>query len=448
MGYVSTDMLRFFVSVVFGVPVLCGVVLFAYLCTMRIAIIGAGAAGCFAAVNLKRMCPQAHVTVYEGGRKPLAKVAVTGGGRCNLTNSFAQVRSLAMVYPRGERLMKRLLREFSHTDACAWFEREGVKLVTQADCCVFPQSQDAMEIVGTLMRLMARSGVTLKTGHRVGLIERAGGAADAGTYTITFAGDRALPQAEADIVVVTTGGSPKASGLDMLRNTGVDIVPPVPSLFSLCMPGNPVRELMGTVVEDVSVSLAGTKLRASGPLLITHWGMSGPAVLKLSSYAARILSEGGYKAVLNVNWTGDGGEADAQELLTALAVRNPQKQLSSAYPDFLNARLWQHLLSRSGLNASMRWGEQGRKGMNRLVNTLVNSQYPVDGKNRFKEEFVTCGGVSLTSVDPHTLECRTSPGLYFAGEVLDVDAITGGFNLQAAWTMGFVVARSVAYLSS
>lgn len=411
---------------------------------MRIAVIGAGAAGCFAAVNLKRMCPGAHITVYEGGRKPLAKVAVTGGGRCNLTNSFAGVKSLAAVYPRGERLMKRLLREFSHEDAYAWFEREGVRLVTQADCCVFPQSQDAMEIVQTLTRLMARSGVVLKTGHRVELIERTGGGVGTDSYVITFAGSGMLPQAKADVVIVTTGGSPKASGLAMLRRTGVETVPPVPSLFSLCMPGNHVRELMGTVVEHATVSFAGMKLRASGPLLITHWGMSGPAVLKLSSYAARILSESGYKAMLNVNWTGDGSEADAHDMLAALAAGNPQKQLSSVYPVYLNARLWQHLLSCSGLSGSMRWSELGRKGMNRLVNTLTNSQYPVDGKNRFKEEFVTCGGVSLSSVDPHTLECRTSPGLYFAGEVLDVDAVTGGFNLQAAWTMGYVVARAVA----
>lgn len=421
-----------------------GIVLFAYLCTMRIAIIGAGAAGCFAAVNLKRMCPDVHVTVYESGRKPLAKVAVTGGGRCNLTNSFERVRSLAAVYPRGERLMKRLLREFSHEDVCKWFEREGVRLVTQDDCCVFPQSQDAMEIVGTLTRLMHRHGVELRIGHRVELIERRGGEGTAaGEYSIGFAGG-ALKPVTADVVIVTTGGSPKMSGLDMLRHTGVETVPPVPSLFSLCLPGDPVRELMGTVVADTTVALAGTKLRASGPLLITHWGMSGPAVLKLSSYAARILNENGYAGTLGVNWTGSGNEADAQEMLARLAAENPQKQLSSVYPEYLNARLWLHLLSRSGINAAMRWGELGRKGMNRLVNTLTNSLYRVDGKNRFKEEFVTCGGVSLGSVDPHTLECRTSRGLYFAGEVLDVDAITGGFNLQAAWTMAYVVARAVS----
>lgn len=410
---------------------------------MRIAIIGGGAAGCFAAVNVKRMCPGAHVTVFESGSRLLAKVAVTGGGRCNLTNSFEGVRSLAAVYPRGERLMKRLLRVFGNGDASDWFEREGVRLVTQDDCCVFPQSQDAMEIVDTLTRLMRRSGVEMQTSHRVTLIEPCCYDGGAGCYRIGFA-DEAQAAVTADVVVVTTGGSPKASGLDMLRLLDIETVSPVPSLFSLCLPGDSVTSLMGTVVEDATVALAGTKLRASGPLLVTHWGMSGPAVLKLSSYAARLLSESGYKATLCVNWLGDTGEAETSEMLMEYVVKHPQKQLSSLYPQQLNARLWQHLLDRSTLNPAMRWGELGRKGMNRLVNTLTNSHYAVDGKNRFKDEFVTCGGVALASVDPRTLECRRHRGLYFAGEVLDVDAITGGFNLQAAWTMGYVVAKAIA----
>ncbi len=410
---------------------------------MRIAIVGAGAAGCFAAVNLKRMCPQANITIYEGGRKPLAKVAVTGGGRCNLTNSFARVRSLAAVYPRGERLMKRLLREFSHEDAYRWFESEGVRLVTQDDCCVFPQSQDAMEIVSTLIRLIRRNGIELRTGHRVTLIERNENGEGTSEFRVSFAGE-AVPEAMADVVIVTAGGSPKASGLDMLRPLDVRTVSPVPSLFSICLPGDPIRELTGTVVEDVSVSLTGSKMHADGPLLITHVGMSGPAILKLSSYAARTLAENGYKATLSVNWTGGGNEADALETITGLAVRNPQKQLASVYPPYLNSRLWTHLLSHSGLNVSMRWAELGRKGMNRLVNTLTNSQYQIDGKNRFKEEFVTCGGVALEEINHQTLESKNCPGLYFAGEVLDVDAITGGFNLQAAWTMGYVVAKAIS----
>lgn len=407
---------------------------------INIAIIGAGAAGCFAAVSLSRLCPQAAVTIYESGRKPLAKVAITGGGRCNLTNSFEHVRSMAAVYPRGERLMKRLLREFSHDDVCRWFENESVKLVTQPDGCVFPCSQDAMEIVGTLTRLMQRGGVTIKAGHRVRLIEKA---TDGNGFRISFADDTTEPQ-QADIVLVTTGGSPKPSGLDMLRPLGIETAEPVPSLFSLCLPDDEITSLMGTVVEDVTAGLAGTKLRATGPLLITHWGMSGPAILKLSSYAARQLHDKAYRATLFVNWLGDVNETQAAELLSVLAKENPQKQLASVHPPQLNARLWEYLLRRAGLNAAMRWTEIGKKGKNRLVSELTNSLYKVDGKNRFKDEFVTCGGVSLGSIDPRTLQCRTVPGLFFAGEVLDVDAITGGFNLQAAWTMGYVAAQSIA----
>lgn len=429
---------------------------------MKVAVVGAGAAGCFAAVNLKKMRPEAHVTVYESGRKPLAKVSVTGGGRCNLTNSFEGVRSMESVYPRGHRLMKRLLREFSHEDTYEWFEHEGVRLVTQDDCCVFPQSQDAMDIVGTLTRLMHSRGVKLLTGHRVVDIRPVAAmhAADAALhgdgpaaprYTVV-AGRAGQPDgsevaADYDVVIVTTGGSPKASGFGMLGSLGVETVGPVPSLFSLCLPESGITAMTGTVVDNVTAGLAGTKLRASGPLLITHWGMSGPAILKLSSYAARLLHDGGYKAELSINWLGDASEAEAVETVMELAVRHPQKQLSSLYPQQFNARLWQYMLDSSALNPAMRWAEMGRKGMNRLVNTLVNSRYRVDGKNRFKEEFVTCGGVSLDMVDSRTLECRIHPGLYFAGEVLDVDAITGGFNLQAAWTMGYVVARAVSNLS-
>lgn|SRR5574344_337822 len=410
---------------------------------MHVAIIGAGAAGCFTAINLKKLNPQINVTVYEGGVKPLAKVAVTGGGRCNLTNSFEDVRSIASVYPRGERLMKRLLHEFSHEHACQWFEREGVRLVTQDDRCIFPQSQDAMEIVNTFIRLMNKHGVTIKTKHRVTHIERHSSEdnPDKG-FRIHFA-DRQILPIHADAVVITTGGQPKSEGMDMLKDFALDFIHPVPSLFSICLPNHPIREHTGTVVKEVEVCLTGTKHRAYGALLITHWGMSGPAILKLSSYAARTLYEKDYKAQMSVNWFGGSNETEVMGILTEMAEDNPQKQMSTAHPLHINGRLWNHLLIQSGLNPSQKWCELGRKGYNRLVSTLTNNLYSIDGKNRFKEEFVTCGGVSLSNVNPKTLECRTCKNLFFAGEILDVDAITGGFNLQAAWTMGYVVAKTI-----
>lgn len=414
---------------------------------MRIAIIGAGAAGCFAAVNLRRMLPHAPITIYESGRRPLAKVAVSGGGRCNLTNSFGNVRSLSATYPRGERLMKRLLREFGHTDACGWFEREGVRLTTQDDGCVFPRSQDAMEIVNTLTRLLRDGDIAVRTAHRVSLIEPVRQDTEHGNggggYRIRFA-DGELPEARAGVVLVTTGGFQKRGSTEMLRALDVDIVEPVPSLFSICLPGDGITSLTGTVTEHAEVGIAGTRLRAEGPLLITHWGMSGPAILKLSSYAARMLHDNGYRAALTVNWLGGAGEAETAGMLAGIASANPQKMVATVCPPGLNARLWAFLLSRCGVDGSLRWSETGRKGINRMVNVLTNSMFQADGRCRFKEEFVTCGGVSLGSINPGTLECRAHKGLFFAGEVLDVDAVTGGFNLQAAWTMGHTAAKSIA----
>lgn len=436
---------------------------------MKIAIIGAGAAGCFCAVELKRRMPSASVEVFEAGAKALAKVAITGGGRCNLTNSFEGISSLSAAYPRGDKLMKRLFRTFDQKSAWRWFENEGVKLVLQKDHCVFPASQDAMEIVNTLLARMRQAGVTLHTKRKVtGIFPRPDGG-----YTLSVSElskvqslrhaqlprgsvpefvEGPMPQKyqrrddrnfQADIVVVTTGGSPELTGLGMLDGLELEIVPPVPSLFTLNLPGSPVRELMGTVVDNANASLVGTKLKAAGPLLITHWGMSGPAILKLSSYAARYLAEKEYSATLSVNWFGGLGEQDVRDRILSLSKDNPQKQILNSHPSELPSRLWNYLISKCGIREDTRWAELGSKGMNRLVNTLINDEYQIRGKSRFKEEFVTCGGVALSNINLNTLESKTHPGLYFAGEVLDVDAITGGFNLQAAWSMGYTVARSI-----
>lgn len=396
-----------------------------------------------------------EVTVYEAGRKPLAKVAVTGGGRCNLTNSFAAVRSLESVYPRGHRLMKRLLKEFGSAETCRWFEAEGVRLVTQTDQCVFPVSQDAMEIVDALLSGMNRAGAVVMTGHRVSLIKDMGENAAGARYRLAFSADsagRPVPDADADIVLVTTGGCSK-QWLSMLEGLGLETSEPIPSLFSfnIGVPGQPeeirngeLSALMGTVVENAVVGLAGTRFRAEGPLLITDWGMSGPAILKLSSYAARHLAENGYRAALMVNWLGHLREAGVSEMLSGIADENPQKLVSNVYPEVFNGRLWEFLLRRAGVPETRRWAELGKKGMSRLVSVLACDSYPVTGRNKFKGEFVTCGGVSLSCIDPNTLECRSHPGLYFAGEVLDIDAITGGFNLQAAWTTGYLAGRSIS----
>lgn len=405
---------------------------------MRIVIIGAGAAGCFAAIEVKRGCPEAEVTVLEKGTKPLAKVAITGGGRCNLTNSFAEVRSLEQVYPRGFRLMKKLFHHFSPTDAYEWYEREGVGLVTQDDECVFPKSQDAMEIVFTLTSLMNRLGVKALCGCKVTDI-----APHLPYYAVSYTKAEKAHVIEADKVIVTTGGHPSPSGFDMLKSLDLEIVSPVPSLFSLCIADKSLTSLMGTVVEQAQVSLAGTKIKTSGPLLITHWGISGPAVLKLSSHGARILAEKHYEADVMVNWLYEMSNDDVHNMLVSYVAKHSAKKITSAYPSALNARLWTHLVQRAKLSAEMRWSELQGKAFNRLLSVLTSDTYHVTGKNRYKDEFVTCGGVSLNCLKHDTLEAKNHPGLYFAGEVTDVDAITGGFNLQAAWTMGWVVASSL-----
>lgn len=410
---------------------------------LNIAIIGAGAAGCFAAIEIQRQRPDAVVTVYESASRPLAKVAITGGGRCNLTNTFAEVDNLAAVYPRGDKLLRRALNAFSEHDTWEWFEREGVRLVAQDDQCVFPQSQDAMEIVRTLTGLMMRHGVTLRTHHKAASIRH-----ESDGYHITFA-DEHCPPAVADRVLVTAGGQPRTKGFDMLAPLGLRIEAPVPSLFTFNIEGHWHTELMGCVVEHTTVTLAGTKLKSSGPLLLTHWGMSGPAILRLSSYAARLLAERDYKGTLVVNWLGAITDDAARQMLQHVAADNPRKLITTTPPQGITARFWQALLERYDIVAPAadklipRWAELGKKQLSRMVTALTADVHTITGRCAFKEEFVTCGGVSLKEVNPTTMESRQHPGLFFAGEVLDIDALTGGFNLQAAWSTGYVAAQNI-----
>lgn len=407
---------------------------------MRVAVIGAGAAGCFAAINIKRLRSDADVHIYEAGSRPLAKVAITGGGRCNLTNSFAEVGSMEGVYPRGTRLMTRILKEFGHAEVMEWFENEGVRLVVQDDQCVFPRSQDAMEIVNCLLEALKSSGVKIFTGHRAESLTH-----DGDKYHIAFrTSNENHTEVDADIVLVTVGGASRKSSLDFLGNLELEMIQTVPSLFSLNLDDKAVRQLAGAVVTDATAILVGTKFKASGPLLITDWGMSGPAILKLSSYAAVWLSEHGYKAELSVNWYGQCNENEVRGDLMTIMSDNTRKLIGNAHPSRLTRRHWLYLLDKLGIPSDSTWGGLGNKNFNRLVSCLTNDIYWISGKNRFKDEFVTCGGVALSNIVPSTLECRKYPGLYFAGEILDVDAITGGFNLQAAWTMGYIAAKSIA----
>ena len=392
---------------------------------MRTAVVGGGAAGFFLAINLKEMCPAMDVTILERSQRVLQKVSVSGGGRCNCTNSFEAVSDLSQVYPRGHRLLKRLFKQFDHHDAYQWFERHGVKLTTQADGCVFPASQDAQTIISCFRHEAQRHHITIGTGVRVSSLSQL--------------------LADYDYVGICTGGSPRMEGLQWLADAGHAIELPVPSLFTLSIADEKLTALMGTVVEQTQVMLPGTKLRADGPLLVTHWGLSGPAVLRLSSYAARHLSEHGYQVPLAINWTGEK-EADVRATLLTLAAQNAQKQLPTVRPFGLPARLWEHLLQKALGAGRVRstWQSLSQKELNRLTNTLMSDSYQTSGRAPFRDEFVTCGGIALGSITPSTLESRHVPRLYFAGEVLDIDGVTGGFNFQAAWTTAYAVAQSIA----
>ena len=404
---------------------------------MDIAIIGGGAAGFMAAIMARRTNPSSKVTIFERAQKVLAKVEITGGGRCNVTNSFAAITDMKQAYPRGYMLMKRLMKTFSHEDTFKWFEKHGVPLVTQEDECVFPKAQDSHAIIDCLVRQANELGVTICCRHRLVNIHKM----EDGRLKLEF--DNST-QRIFHRTIITTGGSPNGRGLHYLERLGHKIETPIPSLFTFNIKDRTFCDLMGTVVDPVVVAIPGTKLRAQGALLVTHWGVSGPAALKLSSYAARLLAENDYKAPLAISWTDELTRQEVESCLLKFQAANPHKQVANLHPFGLPSRLWLYILSKLGIDAVKPWTEIGRKTLNRMIETLVNDQYTIAGKGAFREEFVTCGGVSLSSINSKTLESKVCPNLFFAGEVLDIDAITGGFNLQAAWTTGFIAGKSAS----
>jgi predicted Rossmann fold flavoprotein len=401
-----------------------------------VAVIGAGAAGYFAAIACKAHRPEATVIILEKTDKVLAKVRVSGGGRCNVTTSVTDIAQLTANYPRGGRQLRKCFGQFGPVDTVQWFEGRGVRLKTEADGRMFPVTDSSQTIIDCLTGEAQRLGITLRRQTAVlGIAPCAHGFdLDCGP-----AGN-----VRARRVVVTTGGSPKAESYRWLEELGHRTEPPVPSLFTFNMPDEDITALMGVVADPVSIRIQGTKLTGEGPLLITHWGMSGPAVLRLSAFGARMLHGMAYRFRVQVNWLHRVTEDDARVLLHDFRTAHPEKRAANGNPTGLPARLWAFLLDRAGIDGAARWADIQGKPMNRLVNVLVNDEYAARGKTTFKEEFVTCGGVSLESVDMASMESRHVPGLHFAGEVLDVDGVTGGFNFQAAWTTGFIAGRACA----
>ncbi len=403
---------------------------------MRIAVIGGGAAGFFSALAAKENHPSAEVVLLEKSKKVLSKVKISGGGRCNVTNGCTVIRELVKAYPRGEKVLKKAFRHFHTQHTMNWFEERGVALTTQEDNCVFPVAQDSQVVIDCFLQEAGRLGVRVQLQRGVQRLEAVGAA-----WRVHYQKE-AAPAELFDKIIIATGGSPSLKGLQWLADLGHQIKTPVPSLFTFNMPQETaVRELMGIVVENVRCSIQGSKLKSDGPLLITHWGMSGPAILKLSAFGARWLQERAYQAVLQVNWVDEPNQQLVNDALDEIVQTHPQKQLSNYRPYALPDRLWQYLLHKSQLPLDKRWSELGKKGLNKISTLLTNDTYQVSGKTTFKEEFVTCGGVALSDINAITFESKVCPGLYFAGEVLDIDGITGGYNFQAAWTTAFLAGR-------
>jgi len=402
---------------------------------MDIAVIGGGAAGFFSAITAKENYPGANVFIYEKSQKLLSKVKISGGGRCNVTNGCTSIKELSEAYPRGGKALKKAFRLFSTQDAQQWFKSRGVPLITQEDNCVFPESQDSQTIIDCFLKQTKKLNIDVNTGAGIKTIKPVGNKLELG-----FIKGEA-PTKVFDKVIIATGGSPKRMGLEWLESLGHKIENPVPSLFTFNMPAEPITELMGIVVEKTLVSIQSTKIKSDGPLLITHWGMSGPVILKLSAFGARLLSEKKYEFKIQVNWANIQNNEVVIENLKGIINTNPNKLLPNIRPYSLPDRLWRYLLEKSDLPSNKKWGELGKKGLNKLAGVLTNDIYTVEGKTTFKEEFVTCGGISLESIDMNTMQSKVCKNLYFAGELMDIDGITGGFNFQAAWTTAFIAGQ-------
>lgn len=380
------------------------------------------------------------MTVFEKTGKVMQKVKVSGGGRCNTTHALFDVPELVTRYPRGKQLLKKSLYRFSPEHTIDWFGKHGVKLKAEADGRMFPITDDSQTIIDCVWQQMMQNKVQVKYHKSIDKITRSGE-----QIQLHFNDDTTFL---ADKVLIACGGFPKQDQYKWIVNTGHTIQVPVPSLFTFNMPKHPITELMGVAVPDATVRITGTKISEHGPLLITHWGMSGPAVLRTSAWAARELSERNYEFNIQINWLLDVTEEELKEQLVDIRREQGKQSVGNKNPFNLPKRLWEYQLQHAGINEETKWGELPAAAQNKMINFLIRDAYDVKGKTTFKEEFVTCGGVKLSEIDPQTMESRVMKGLYFAGEILDVDGITGGFNFQHAWSSSYIASQSMTQLSS
>ncbi|MEJ7827760.1 MAG: NAD(P)/FAD-dependent oxidoreductase [Segetibacter sp.] len=414
----------------------------------QLVVIGGGAAGFFCAVNAARNNPSLKVIIIEKTGKLLTKVKVSGGGRCNVTHACFEIPTLVKKYPRGTNFLKKTFHQFNTSHCIQWFEERGVKLKTEADGRMFSITDSSQTIIDCLMQEANRFGVEIMRNSEVMGIEIQNANSEIRReekkFKVLFS---ELEFINSDFVVVACGGYPKSSMFNWLKEPGHSIEDPVPSLFTFNMPSNPITQLMGVVIKNTSVKIVGTKLSEEGPLLITHWGMSGPAILKLSAWGARELVNKNYHFNIIVNWVPQYNEQSLREEWQQIRNSHSVQKISNRNPFELPNRLWIYLLNECGIKEDIRWADLAGKEQNKLIKNLTRQEFEVKGKTTFKEEFVTCGGIKLSEVDANTMQSKIVPNLYFAGEILDVDGITGGFNFQHAWTSGWIAAQSIAKAS-
>ncbi|MDA9878658.1 NAD(P)/FAD-dependent oxidoreductase [Flavobacteriaceae bacterium] len=400
----------------------------------KVAIIGGGAAGFFAALSVKEHHPHTEVHLYEKTSKVLSKVKVSGGGRCNVTNGTEDINTLIKAYPRGGKQLKNIFYRFNTKDTFRWFESRGVALKTESDGRVFPVSDNSQSIIDCILKEAEKLDVTVHLNSAVTRLEKKDS-----QWEINF--NKSETPLVFDAVLIATGGSPKESGFNWIRELGHTIKTPVPSLFTFNLPKEPITKLMGLAVETAKVKIKGFGIETKGPLLVTHWGFSGPAILLASSFGARKLAESNYQFEIEVNWLEEQNTEKIYQHLQEIIRQYPKKMIASQKGFQIPQRLWQFLIAKANISADKRWNELGKKNTRILIELLTKDHYTVSGKTTFKEEFVTCGGVALEAIHLNTLESKTSKGIYFAGEVIDIDAVTGGYNFQAAWSTGYIAGK-------
>ena len=396
-----------------------------------ILIVGGGAAGFFTAINIVEKNPSLKIAILERGSEVLNKVRISGGGRCNVTHACFEPNELVKFYPRGEKELRGPFNQFCSGDTVEWFEKHGVELKIEADGRMFPVSNSSQTIIDCFQESTKKLGIAVLTNQSVQSIFKKESHWKVETQSETYLSEK---------LILATGSNPKI--WEMLQNFGHVIVSPVPSLFTFNIKDPRIATLPG-VSAQVSVKVRDTKLESSGPLLITHWGMSGPAILKLSAWGARILHDKNYQFSIAINWLNDIDTDEAEKILKELKLEHAKKAVSKKSPFELTNRLWESLVLASGIDSETKWADLSKNQLQNLSNQLTNSVFKVNGKSTFKEEFVTAGGIDLKEINFKTMESKLHENLYFAGEIVNIDAVTGGYNFQNAWTSGFIVANSI-----